>query len=69
MRKGQWQISHFSRLCGVSVRTLHYYDQIGLLKVSERQANGFWLYGAKDMEIMKRISSLEFLGIDLLTMV
>ncbi len=51
----------------MSVRTLHYYDYIGLLKASERQANGFRIYGPRDMQAMKQISSLKFLGFDLLT--
>ena len=29
------QIKEFAELVGVSVRTLHYYDEIGLLKPSE----------------------------------
>ena len=65
--KNKWQISQFSKLTGVSVRTLHHYDQIGLLKASERQANGFRLYCKKDLQIMLQILSLKFLGFELLT--
>ena len=65
--KNKWQISQFSKLTGVSVRTLHHYDHIGLLKASERQANGFRLYGKKDLQIMLQILSLKFLGFELLT--
>ena len=32
------QIKEFAELTGVSVRTLHYYDEIGLLKPSEVDA-------------------------------
>ena len=39
------QIKEFAELTGVSVRTLHYYDEIGLLKPSEVDAqNGYRFY-------------------------
>ncbi len=63
----KWQISEFSKLTGVSVRTLHHYDRIRLLKSSERQSNGFRLYGGKNLEILLQILSLKFLGFELLT--
>ncbi|WP_081719675.1 MerR family DNA-binding transcriptional regulator [Salinispira pacifica] len=34
-------VSRLARLSGVSVRTLRYYDQIGLLTPRHRDANGF----------------------------
>lgn len=39
-------VHEVSRLTGVSVRALHYYDQIGLLKPTEVTAAGYRLYGA-----------------------
>lgn len=61
----EWRISEFSKLTGVSVRTLHHYDQIGLLKAS-KEANGFRIYGEKDLKILLKILSLKFLGFELL---
>ena len=37
-------ISEMAKLCGVSVRTLHYYDQIGLLPPARVTAAGYRLY-------------------------
>ena len=39
-----YTVSELSRFAGVSVRTLHYYDQIGLLKPIRREDNGFREY-------------------------
>ena len=50
------QIKEFAELTGVSVRTLHYYDEIGLLKPSEIDAqNGYRLYDEKSLERMQEI--------------
>jgi len=45
-----WYIKEFSKLAGVTVRTLHHYDQIGLLKASNRRANGYRLYSPEDLQ-------------------
>ena len=37
-------ISQVARLTGISIRTLQYYDEIGLLKPSELTASGYRLY-------------------------
>lgn len=50
------QIKEFAALCGVSVRTLHYYDEIGLLKppfVDEQ--NGYRFYDEQSLERMLEI--------------
>ena len=48
------QIKEFAELTGVSVRTLHYYDEIGLLKPSEVDAqNGYRFYDEKSLERMR----------------
>ena len=50
------QIKEFAELTGVSVRTLHYYDEIGLLKPSEVDAqNGYRFYDEKSFERMQEI--------------
>lgn len=63
----KWRIREFSKLSGVSVRTLHYYDTLGLLKPTERLPNGFRLYGKKDLQFLLQILSLKFLQFDLVT--
>lgn len=50
------QIKEFAELTGVSVRTLHYYDEIGLLKPSKVDAqNGYRFYDEKSLERMQEI--------------
>ena len=50
------QIKEFAELTGVSVRTLHYYDEIGLLKPSfvDKQ-NGYRFYNEASLERMQEI--------------
>ena len=50
------QIKEFAEQIGVSVRTLHYYDEIGLLRPSEVDAqNGYRFYDEKSLERMQEI--------------
>ena len=50
------QIKEFAQLTGVSVRTLHYYDEIGLLKPSEVDAQtGYRFYDENAFERMQEI--------------
>ena len=50
------QIKEFAELTGVSVRTLHYYDEIGLLKPScVDEQNGYRFYNEASLERMQEI--------------
>ncbi len=50
------QIKEFSRLTGVSVRTLHYYDEIGLLKPAfVDEQSGYRFYDKHSLERMQEI--------------
>ena len=50
------QIKEFAELTGVSVRTLHYYDEIGLLKPSYvDEQNGYRFYDENSLERMQEI--------------
>ena len=60
-----WQTREFGRLSGVTVRTLHHYDRIGLLKPSRRDRNGFRLYGEADFARLQQINTLKFIGFSL----
>ena len=44
-----YRIKKFSELTSVTVRTLQYYDEIDLLKLSTRMASGHRLYSEGDM--------------------
>ncbi len=49
-------IKDFAELCGVSVRTLHYYDEIGLLKPSSADENtGYRYYDEASLIRMQEI--------------
>lgn len=56
MRGEKMHIKEFAKLTGVSVRTLHYYDEIGLLKPAfVNEQNGYRDYNEKTLEIMAEI--------------
>ena len=48
-------VSEMAKLCGVSVRTLHRYDHIGLLCPETAVDSGYRWYGAADVEKMQQI--------------
>ncbi len=60
-----WYVKELSRLTNVSVRALHYYDKIGLLKPSDRLPNGYRVYTEKDVKKLEQIISLKFFGFTL----
>ena len=48
-------VKEISELTGISVRTLHYYDEIGLLKPTEKSDAGYRLYDDKALETLQQI--------------
>ena len=48
-------VKDISELTGISVRTLHWYDEIGLLKPSSKSEAGYRLYDDKALEILQQI--------------
>ena len=48
-------VNEVSRLTGVSIRTLHYYDQIGLLPAAGHTASGYRLYDDAALERLQQI--------------
>src|SRR4051794_34659391 len=59
------RIGELARATGLTVRTLHHYDAIGLLAPSERAYNGYRLYDAAAVERLYRIRALRALGLSL----
>jgi len=55
----------FATLSGVTVRTLHHYDRLGLLKPKQRSASGYRLYTESDLGRLEQIVVLKFLGMPL----
>lgn len=60
-----YKVSEFAEATGVTVRTLHHYDRIGLLKPTSRTEAGYRLYGRADLERLQQIVALKFVGFPL----
>lgn len=58
-------VGELARRCGLTVRTLHHYDAIGLLKPSLRSDAGYRLYDRANVERLHRIQALRQLGLAL----
>ncbi|HEY9133706.1 MAG TPA: MerR family transcriptional regulator [Dyella sp.] len=58
-------VGELAKRCGLTVRTLHHYDAIGLLVPSSRSDAGYRLYGRQDIERLHRIQALRRLGLSL----
>jgi MerR family transcriptional regulator, thiopeptide resistance regulator len=54
-----------ARLAGVSVRTLHHYDEIGLLTPNDRSDAGYRHYADRDLDRLQRILFYRELGFGL----
>ena len=59
------KVGELARRTGVSVRTLHHYDEIGLLRPTGRTPTGHRLYGAEDLARLQQVRSLRQLGLSL----
>src|ERR1700710_184733 len=59
------KVGELARRTGVSVRTLHYYDEIGLLSPSLHSAAGHRVYGVREITKLQQIRSLQQLGFSL----
>jgi DNA-binding transcriptional MerR regulator len=46
-------VKEVSEITGISVRTLHYYDEIGLLTPSGKSEAGYRLYDEKALERLR----------------
>lgn len=57
-------IKKVSEISGVSVRTLHHYDKIGLLS-PQKQENGYRYYSEEDMSYLQMILFYKYLGFPL----
>ncbi|WP_235215466.1 MerR family transcriptional regulator [Phaeacidiphilus oryzae] len=58
-------VGQAAELAGVTVRTLHHYDEIGLLKPSGRTPSGYRRYSADDLDRLSRILFYRELGFSL----
>jgi len=59
------KVGELARRTGLTVRTLHHYDEIGLLKPAGRSDTGYRLYSQADVQRLHGIQALRHLGLPL----
>src|SRR5215475_6524089 len=59
------KVGDLAKRTGLSVRTLHYYDEIGLLQPRNVTTAGHRVYGVAELARLQRIKSLRQLGFSL----
>lgn len=62
--KAFYQAQEFANLAGVTVRALHHYDRLALLKPA-RTESGYRMYRERDLERLEKIVALKFIGVPL----
>jgi cob(I)alamin adenosyltransferase len=60
-----WTVGELATAAGITVRTLHHYDELGLLRPSDRSAAGYRLYDEEGVQRLYRILALRGLGFPL----
>ena len=60
-----WKVGELAAEAGLTVRTLHHYDRIGLVHPAERSSTGHRLYTASDVERLYQVLALRQLGLGL----
>lgn len=65
MRFEALKVGELARRTGLTIRTLHHYDEIGLLKPSLHTESGHRLYTAGDVARLQQVLSLRQLGFGL----
>ena len=63
----EYSIQAFSRLAGVSTRTLRYYDEIGLLKPVRVNSSGYRIYSERQLDTLRQIVFYRAHGLSLET--
>ncbi|MBV7517761.1 MULTISPECIES: MerR family transcriptional regulator [unclassified Ensifer] len=59
------QIGELSERAGVSHRTIHYYERLGLVKPAEREGTGYRYYDEVAVKRLEKIAALKRLGLRL----
>ena len=62
---GQMRIGEFSRLAGVSVQAIRFYERRRLLKKPPRTSGGYRIYSEQDLETVKWIRQCQDFGFTL----
>lgn len=61
----EYTVNELATISGVSVRTIHYYDQIDLLSPLRIEENGYRIYGTDEVDKLQQILFYRELGIPL----
>ena len=61
----EYTVNGLARLAGVSVRTLHWYDEIGLLRPARVTEAGYRMYGPDEVDALQSILFYRALGVPL----
>ncbi|QDU69101.1 MerR family transcriptional regulator [Engelhardtia mirabilis] len=59
------KIGEFARLAGTNLRTLRYYEELGLMHPASRSEGGFRYYRRTDLNRLNMIRNLQELGLQL----
>jgi len=59
------KIGDFAAMAGTNLRTLRYYEEIGLLRPASRSGGGFRFYRPEDLNRLRMVASLQRLGLEL----
>lgn len=59
------RIGELAQKAGVTPRTIRYYENLGLLKPSEREGRGFRYYTEAELARLRKIDALQSLGLTL----
>ena len=65
MSENKYKIGQLAEAAGLTIRTIRYYDEMGLLKSSERTSGGQRIYSDADLVYIKRIMELKNLSFSL----
>lgn len=60
-----YTIGEFGRRARITVRTLRFYEEIGILKAERQNESGHRLYGMEELARLQQIQALKFLGYSL----
>jgi DNA-binding transcriptional MerR regulator len=64
--QAEWRVGDLARLTGLTVRTLHHYEEVGLLEPASRTESGHRLYDETSVQQLYRVLALRSLGVSLI---
>jgi len=59
------KIGDFAKLAGTNLRTVRYYEELGLLTPASRSSGGFRYYRIEDLDRLRMVGNLQRLGLEL----